>query len=93
VELMVARAHLPALRVLFFCRGGEKPGVSEATEATDPAVSHGSDAGSDVDVDADGHGDPGTMEVAGAEPTGFVTSSGDCDDMRADVGPGEVEIL
>lgn len=86
---MATRVHLPALRVLFSCRGGEKPGVSEATE---PAVSNGAAAGSDVDVDAGGHGDPGTMEVEGAEPTGFVTSSGDCDDTRADVEIGEVEI-
>jgi MYXO-CTERM domain-containing protein len=43
------------------------------------------------DADRDDHGDPADSVVACRAPVGFVASSDDCDDTRADVNPGARE--
>ncbi len=44
------------------------------------------------DSDMDGHGQGSSLEVACYAPHGYVDSSDDCDDTRADVYPGADEI-
>lgn len=45
-----------------------------------------------ADADADGFGDPSTMETGCQPPSGFVENDQDCDDTRADVSPDMPEI-
>jgi hypothetical protein len=45
-----------------------------------------------ADTDADGYGDATTEVVACDLPAGDVTVADDCDDLRADIHPGAIEI-
>jgi hypothetical protein len=44
------------------------------------------------DADGDGHGDPSITVTACTAPAGYVSSTDDCDDTRADVHPGAIEV-
>jgi hypothetical protein len=45
-----------------------------------------------ADADGDGYGDPLTREEGCTQPSGWVSTSGDCDDDNADVHPGATEL-
>ncbi len=45
-----------------------------------------------ADADADGYGDSAVRTDACAAPLGFVDDTSDCDDTRADVNPGRIEV-
>jgi hypothetical protein len=45
-----------------------------------------------TDADGDGHGVPGTTMMACTMPTGYASSSDDCDDTTAGVHPGASEV-
>ncbi|MCO4747653.1 MAG: putative metal-binding motif-containing protein, partial [Proteobacteria bacterium] len=45
-----------------------------------------------ADADTDGYGDPNVTYQACAQPLASVNRAGDCDDARAYINPGEVEV-
>jgi hypothetical protein len=65
-------------------------GASEDCDDADPAV--GVAVAWYYDGDDDGWGDAASATVACAPPAGHVAAAGDCDDARADVHPGRVEV-
>jgi hypothetical protein len=64
------------------CDGVDQSCSGDEADAVDPAVWYS-------DVDGDGFGAEAVESCA--PPAGFVAVGGDCDDARADVGPGQVE--
>jgi hypothetical protein len=45
-----------------------------------------------ADVDKDGYGDPSSTTGACSVPSGYVSNNSDCDDTRATVKPGGIEV-
>ena len=46
-----------------------------------------------ADADSDSYGDPADVVSAVVAPSGYVEDNTDCDDSRADVNPGGLEVL
>jgi hypothetical protein len=44
-----------------------------------------------LDADGDGYGDPGNTETTCDQPSGYVSNSGDCDDLVFEVNPDQDE--
>ena len=45
-----------------------------------------------ADADGDGYGDPATAVTSCAQPSGYISQGGDCDDSDASINPGAEEI-
>ncbi|HEY5924465.1 MAG TPA: putative metal-binding motif-containing protein [Kofleriaceae bacterium] len=72
------------------------PGHAELCDGADNNCNQTVDEGATTtyyrDLDSDGHGSASSPMQACAPPTGYVTSSDDCNDLRADVYPGHAEL-
>lgn len=67
------------------CNGIDDDGDGEIDEGFERTVWY-------LDADGDGYGDPNVTIMACAQPAGYVSNNGDCDDKDSNTHPGAPEI-